>query len=123
MPEQPNFLPPEFPDDSAIQLGQAFSTWLSTHQQPPAGSPPLMKEVYIDKLSLMNVLKDGPGQKCAGAVFYLTYVDVLDPKDGLVKTQATLAAVGVDTSGRLINAQPDSFYISKPCPPYCPSWS
>jgi len=118
-------LPRDFPKDSNEPLYDGVAKFHADHikDQFPANSD-YMLEVYISKETLLKILNGPNGQICAGIVLYSARIDVEYPPDSGTKIDSiTVAAVGVDLKGGLLNGKNDgAFNIARPCPPYCPTW-
>lgn len=114
------FLPANFPGDSHIHLGATFEDFRTDHISIDANGTPIFADAYVNAETLMRIL-DQPN--CVGIVFYSAAIDIDDPANpGQKMRVGTLAAAGVDASGNIQNGSDGPFYISKPCPPYCPQW-
>jgi hypothetical protein len=128
MPEEAFFkLPDSFPNDECYPYPDSdnFDDFKKKYIEGkfPTGSD-YLQEVYISKATLLNILKDVGTEKCAGVVVYCAKIDVEDPNNpGKKVNSITLAAVGVDGQGHLFNGKgATGFYVTQPCPPYCPTW-
>ncbi len=116
-------LPDGFPIDSSKPIKDDydnFEDFRTQHIKVDFKGVEHMKEVYISRDTLLNFLKD---ETLAGIVFYSAKIKLEYPKDsGKISDQITMSAVGVDQSGHLRNDGEGAFYISRPCPKYCPEW-
>jgi len=110
-------------DDFSVHLGNTFETWRSDHIAVSFDGVESFKEVFIDKSTLENLMLERDGVACEGVLFYRALIEIDDPDNQGQKIKVTtLAAVGVNGQGNLLNGQDGPFYISRPCPPYCASW-
>lgn len=85
-----------------------------------------LREVYVSMASIRRILNEH--EDCAGFALYCAKVPVKNPDTyptdpGKMVDRITIAIVGVSAQGNLLNKAGDgACYITKPCPPYCPTW-
>ena len=115
--------------DGITLIPGAFPIWAKDHVVTDmtdfTGIKPL-KEVFFTKSAMDTIMNQSsdPNRKFGGIALYQAIIEIPDEKDPTKKIKvATIGAVAVDDQGRAYDAQNEgAFFVSLPCPTYCPKW-